>query len=255
MALARKPFQGVLQIIRFNWHFYLLSLLALAVLLLFSKNCSGFFKVAALFSFAGLLYATIASLAVSYYVYDLSPLYSLNWLPDESAQIQLRIANIHAGFDETSVLLQEKYPNSELHVFDFYDPGKHTEVSIERARKTLPPYRGTKQIAYDRLPLPNGSMDKIFALMSAHEIRTEMERIIFFKEIERIMKPNGTLYVVEHLRDRANFLAYTLGFFHFHSPASWKRSFHKAGLHLENQEKITPFVTLFILNKQHVHTL
>ena len=33
MAVARKPFQGVSNIIRFNWHFYLLALVMVSLLL------------------------------------------------------------------------------------------------------------------------------------------------------------------------------------------------------------------------------
>ena len=59
------------------------------------------------------------SLLVSWYVYDLSNLYKLSWLFPNNDNI--KIVNIHAGFDETSVLLSAKFPNAELIVFDFYD--------------------------------------------------------------------------------------------------------------------------------------
>ena len=45
------------------------------------------------------------------------------------------ITNINAGFDETSYILDDKFPNATIKAFDFYDAEKHTEASIKRARK------------------------------------------------------------------------------------------------------------------------
>jgi len=71
----------------------------------------------------------------------------------------------------------------------------------------------------------------------------------FFKEIKRILRPDGKIFVTEHLRDLPNFLAYSIGFFHFHSKKSWLRTFTDAELHVQKQIKQTPFITTFILQK------
>jgi hypothetical protein len=55
--------------------------------------------------------------------------------------------------------------------------------------------------------------------------------------------------VTEHLRDPANFLAYTIGFLHFHSRRTWLDTFQSAGLRVEREVKTTPFVTTFFLAK------
>ena len=55
-----------------------------------------------------LMGATLLSLLVSFYVYDLSGLYQMKWSGECPACAC--IVNIHAGFDETSVLLKEKFP-------------------------------------------------------------------------------------------------------------------------------------------------
>jgi hypothetical protein len=56
--------------------------------------------------------------------------------------------------------------------------------------------------------------------------------------------------VTEHLRDPANFLAYTVGFLHFHSRQAWLDTFRAAGLRVEREVSITPFITSFFL-RQH----
>lgn len=247
MEQMRRPFQGVLNILRFNWHFYLLSLVFL-VLLIF---LAGFFPAYSQVYLYGLcfliLWMNIVSLLVSYYVYDLSGLYDFSWL--KVLETDRRIINISAGFDETSHMLKNRFSAAELIVLDFYDAQKHTEVSIKRARKAYPMFEGTRQVNTTELCLEDDSADKIFVILSAHEIRDESERIIFFKALKKALKPNGQVFIIEHLRDRANFLAYNIGFFHFYSKSTWCKTFREAGLKVQCEIKQTPFISIFILQK------
>lgn len=249
MEQVRKPFQGVINIIRFNWHFYFLSGLVLFSLLFtngFLNRDYAFY----LYFLAFLINTSIiVSLIISFYVYDLSPLYSFSWLDKLNIVPGKKIINIHAGFDETSATINKKYPSSELSVYDFYDPEKHTEVSIKRARKVYPPFQGTQVISTSGVPLANDSVDNIFFILSAHEIRDQTERDYFFNALSRVIKPSGKLVVTEHLRDWPNFLAYNIGFFHFLPKSSWCKTFQSANLKICNEIKITPFITTFILEK------
>ena len=81
-----------------------------------------------------------------------------------------------------------------------------------------------------------------------NEIRQEAERTVFFKELHRILNPQGQIIVTEHLRDLPNFLAYTIGFFHFIAKHSWFKTFENAQLTLQQELKITPFISTFILD-------
>lgn len=119
MDKMRKPFQGVWNIIRFNWHFYVLSLGFLLIIILLSNYTNSTFRPY-LFIIGLLIFLpTFISLCVSYYVYDLSGLYKLNWITDSKAIEKSTIININAGFDETSFLLKDKLPNSILLIFDW----------------------------------------------------------------------------------------------------------------------------------------
>lgn len=244
-GIIRKPYQGVWNIIRFNWPFYMWAAIVIAGLL----TSKYFIDAGNIIDWVVLLtvLAIFVSLVVSYYVYDLSGLYTFSWL-DVDADSK-NILNVHAGYDETSYILQQKFPNAKLLVADFYDPQFHTEASIRRARKAYPPYPGTLTVSTSHLPMKNDSASFIFATLAAHEIRNKQERIKFFKELRRVINSSGQIIVTEHLRDTANFLAYNLGFFHFHSRASWRRTFRLADLKIVGQKKITPFITIFILEK------
>lgn len=249
MGRVRKPFQGVWNIVRFNWHFYAgaASIVAGVFLtaLFLPPPAADYLRLLCIVA----VVPVAVSLAVSFYVYDLAGLYDLGWLELKEDGGVRRIANIHAGFDETSHLLKEKFPRADLTVLDFYDPLKHTEVSIERARKVHPPFPGTRSIETSRLPLDDASTDLILLFLAAHEIRNDAERVRFFREVSRALKPDGEAVVTEHLRDLPNFIAYNVGFFHFIPRRSWKRSFAESGLAVFREMKPAPFITSFFLRK------
>jgi len=190
------------------------------------------------------------SLMVSFYVYDLSALYQFQYL--EEINIGPKIINIHAGFDETSAIIQDKFPDAELSVLDFYDPLQHTEISIKRARKAYPPYPSTLKTSTTKLPFERHSTDTIFLVFAAHEIREDAERILFFSELCRIIKPGGKIIVTEHLRDLPNFLAYNIGFFHFLSEQTWNNTFKKSGLTMFKETKNNVFIRTFILTTHDI---
>jgi SAM-dependent methyltransferase len=241
----RQPFQGVSNIVRFNWHFYLIALMGVGLGLWLAFWLGDWWLVVGLFVAFGVVATMVISLIVSWYIYDRSDLYRLNWLPD--LEPGSNIVNIHAGFDETSELLTKRYPGTKLQVFDFYDPALHTEVSIKRARKAYAPYPGTIAIRTTTVPLKDKSVDVIFLLLAAHEIRNAVERAQFFALLRRALKPGGRIIVTEHLRDPANFLAYNVGAFHFLAYGNWQRTFGGAGLAVTKEEKLTPFLTTFTL--------
>lgn len=250
MGQLRKPYQGMVNIIRFNWHFYvmggvLIIALILVALFLVPESLQTLLAVVILLAVLNIL----ASLVVSWYVYDHSDLYQFGWLDKLKLSKATNIANFNAGFDETSLLIKDKFTKSELNVFDFYDPLKHTEVSIKRARKAYPQYPNTIAIQTTNIPMDTGTLDIAFGLLSVHEIRDAKERSDFFKEVNRILQAEGKFVVVEHQRDLANLFAFGMGAFHFFSPKEWSKTFRTASFNIAGSFKITPFVTAYILEK------
>jgi len=246
MEEARRPFQGVLNILSFNRHFYFIGIIVL-VLLIFLVQ---YFHLPAVFSWIiilAFLYGLIAPLIVSAYVYDFSGYYDFHWLGKlvtREEEVQ-QIVNINAGFDETSFILEKNFPGAEIRVFDFYDAKRHTEPAIVRARKVSHVFPNTQVIASDYIPLDDNSIDIIFLLSAVHEIRSNEEKAIFLKECHRICKTDGEVIMVEHLRDFPNFLAFTVGFTHFFSKATWSQSFKRAGFASFEEIKFTPFMSIF----------
>jgi len=245
----RRKFQGVLNILSFNRHFYVFGFSVLMILIIshwFIKwSDSIFWLILILF-----LYGLIMPLIVSAYVYDFSAYYKFNWLKNQVSdnEKQKLLVNINAGFDETSFIIKNKFPESDLKVFDFYNAKQHTEAAIKRARKVSLVYPNTDPISSGSIPLTSNSVDIIFLLSAVHEIRSHEEKIQFLKECHRLCKQDGKVIMVEHLRDFPNFLAFSVGFTHFFSRSVWKNAFKRAGFSSFHETKFTPFMSIFNCN-------
>jgi len=246
MEQKRRRFQGALNILSFNRHFYVIGLCVLLILIigysLVKWPAPILWIIVAAFA-----YGLVMPLLVSAYVYDFSGYYNLHWLGDlvneyEKANL---IVNINAGFDETSFIIKNKFPASDLKVFDFYDAKRHTEPAIVRARKVSLVYPDTRQVSSGSIPLKDDTVDIVFLLSAAHEIRSHEEKIVFLKECHRLCKPSGKVVMVEHIRDFPNFLAFSVGFTHFFSRSVWKNAFERAGFTGFQETKFTPFMSIF----------
>jgi len=246
MEVMRRKFQGVLNILSFNRHFYVAGLAVLAALIALHlfMDWPAFFLWLIVVLF---LYGLMIPLVVSAYVYDFSGFYDFHWLDPyirDSEKVK-QIVNINAGFDETSFILHHKLPQADLKVFDFYNAQRHTEPAIKRARKVTMFYPDTRQIESNGIPMDSSSVDILFLLSAVHEIRSHNEKVLFLKECQRVCKADGKVIMVEHLRDFPNFVAFTIGFTHFFSRTAWKKAFTQAGFSTFEETKFTPFMSIF----------
>ena len=104
--------------------------------------------------------------------------------------------------------------------------------------------------ACSRLPVASATIDLAVLAMAAHELRAPAERVALFEEIRRVLTPSGRAIVAEHLRDWPNAVAFGPGVLHFHSRRAWRQSFMQAGLTIDAEHRITPFVAIFVLRRQ-----
>ncbi len=239
----------MLTIARLNWPFYIgVAFLSVAAVGRTLWSPTPWLTLLSGLVLAGCVYFIVGSLGVSHQIYDRSDLYRWQWL-DRALEngARVRIIFCHSGFDEASELLRQKLQARDWRVLDHFDATQMTEASIRRARKWFPPTAQTQPARFDHWPLETGSADVIFGLLAIHELRSESERSGWFAEAKRCLAPGGRIVLVEHVRDLANFLAFGPGFLHFHSPASWRRTWENAGLHLHDTFRVTPWVRIFVI--------
>lgn len=248
----RGPFTGVRHIVQFNWPFYGAACVTILGLVMFAwlAPVPRLFAIAALLAAVGAVWLIGSSLVASYWIYDRSPLSRWEWLREFVPSSSERLVNVHAGFDESSPALRRLFPQAEVLELDFYDVEKASEPSIARARKLYPPSPNVQSIHPACWPVADGSCVAVFLLLAAHELRRSDDRVAFFQEARRALKPGGQVILVEHLRDFPNFLAFGPGFLHFLPRQAWLQATRESGLAIRRELSITPFVRVFILAPQ-----
>ena len=131
------PFDGMLEILRYNWPQYAVGAgaILLGATLATAIPLPVPLKVALLIGSSFATWWLIASLAVSYYVYDVSPLYRWDWLADFLPQRPRQWVNIHVGLDDSTPALRRLFPDATGRVLDVFDEREMGETSIRRARR------------------------------------------------------------------------------------------------------------------------
>ncbi len=246
----REWCQGVRQIVRFNWPYYLAAVPAAVIGPALVSRLPVTPWVRVLFYCAAALpgWWLAASLTVSWLVYDRSPLMETGWIVQMLGSPPARWISIHAGFDTMTPLLRAHFSGASGTSHDVFDPVRMTEASIARARRHAG--SGSGSVDFRHLPESAGSAHAVFVLLAAHELRSQAERTGLFREIRRTLAPSGRVIVVEHLRDLPNFPAYGPGFLHFHRRRNWMKAFDRAGFSLQEERSITPFVRAFLLREK-----
>lgn len=245
----RRPYQGVLQILQFNWRSYLITVVCAGAALLALPFLPYLERMGLLLGAAPALFWMTSSLLVSHYVYDRFPLYDLNWISRALSRAPRRWINIHCGLDETSGLLAAIFPDATGQVVDIFDARVMTETSIRQARRVKRGAIPAMPARYYDLGFGANSFDAVFSIFAAHELRRHDQRVRLFQEISRILVPSGEFVLMEHSRDWWNLLAFGPGFLHFFSQRAWRNAAFGAGLSLRAEFSITPFVHVYILRR------
>lgn len=242
---------GVRQIVRFNWPAYAAAaaLALIGMLVVQRLTISGGTRALLLIGPALATFWLASSLLASWIVYDRSRLMRWDWIGEALDSPARSWINLHCGFDESTGALRRLFHGSSGRVFDIFDPAEMTEPSIRRARALARNQIEPEPVSFRCLPAGTGSVDAALLLMSAHELRSPAARAALFGEIHRLLAPGGRVVVAEHLRNWANLLAFGPGFLHFHSRGTWRRCFAAARLTVRLEFPITPFVRVFILQR------
>lgn len=177
-------------------------------------------------------------------MFDKSDLLSGAWLRNVSAT-PARWVQITTGLEQTSLPLESLFPAAEGRVIDVYDPSMTTEPALTRARRG----RGAVDRSVQLAAVTSDWADLVVVMLAAHEIRSPQGREQLFKEAARVVSANGRVVVVEHIRDLINTMVFGPGVFHFFPRSTWVQLAVSAGLDIEREFPITPFVHVFCLHR------
>lgn len=251
---ARKPFQGTVNIMRFNAPVFGAGALTVLLSACAAWACwaAGWWVAACLAATTGAtaLLLSTGSLLASYLTYDRSGFYTWDWLMTLVPQRVDCVAHVHTGLDESTTVLKQKFADANFHVFDASDVSHETEPSIARARRMVPLDPATVHTGLGPLPVAAASVDLMVLPMAAHEVRDPRVRARWFRELGSALRPHGNMVVVEHVRDAANILAFHVGALHFLPRAAWLQTFDAGGLRLVKQVRLTALLTAFVLERR-----
>jgi SAM-dependent methyltransferase len=248
---VRGPVEGMWNILRFNWPMYAVGVVCvlIAVGLSAAPSVPDPARLALLL-LAGLgLWWLVGSLVVSFWVYDMRQALDCWWaVPDAPTGLD-RWVNIHSGLDNTSEAINFLFPQATGLALDIYDATLMPEPSITRARKLCPARYPQTRARFDALPVDTGSVDAVFLVFAAHELRTDAQREKLLAECHRVLGNGGRLFLAEHPRDMATFVAFGPGFMHFHSQGTWDRNLARAGFKSGKAFSVTPFASVWVCQK------
>ncbi|CAN5494608.1 hypothetical protein BH11CYA1_BH11CYA1_13050 [soil metagenome] len=256
LVKKRSPFEGMLRVVQFNWPLYAAASAAVLVLALLAAQplFSGPLQFV-LISIAFLVaLQTLLSLLASHWVYDCSALSDWRFLREVSfgsgqqpGLRKMRIITVHSGYDESSGALHQIFANAEIDTIDLFSALGAREPSIIKARKLYPPITKSLCESISDWPVADASVDLILIAFAAHELRDQQKRELLFRQASQVLKSDGRIILVEHVRDLANYIAFGAGFMHFMPLPEWLRCASAANLSIAKQYRITPLVVVLEL--------
>lgn len=248
-----KPitFTHAKKIAGYNWRLYAVTAFAvlIAAAILVSTGSPFWLRCFASLGIVVALWYTVASVWAFHLMFDRSELLDGQWLHAELPQPPKDWVQINAGLGETTIQLQNVFPNATGKLIDIYDSESMTEPAITLAREQLAASGMAVSAKCDALPVDDNQTALALVMLAAHEIRNRGARERFFRELARIVSSSGKVIVVEHLRDLAATLAFGPGMFHFFPRREWIELGTLVNLKLERERAITPFVRVFVFSR------
>jgi SAM-dependent methyltransferase len=194
-------------------------------------------------------YFVVASLAASWWVYDLSELHRWGWVEPLLPECRDSWLVIHAGFDAAGPGLAAML-GGKVAVIDVATALRHISPSLRRARRRAPANATTVGVvgtAGRLLPIADRSVDGVVLAFAAHEVRDVAQRELLFDELHRVLKPGGRVVLVEHVRDAANIAVFGPAAWHFLPRREWERLADRAAFTPGTEVSQTPFVRAWSL--------
>jgi hypothetical protein len=229
---------GLGRVVAFNWPKYVMA----ALLLVFGFGVAAFSSgpalVALLLGIAVLIYGVVASLIATWWVYDHRAEELYQAIASEHAAGDPWIM-VHAGLDESQGRLDTLIGAAAKRID--VGPASDQSPSLERAHRLMgrdgERWNGT-------LACETASIGFAVVLFGIHELSpTDSQSLL--AELQRVVRVDGTIAIVEHLRDIPNGFVFGPAALHFSTGRRWKTAMSQAGLVKQRAKRVALFVTVF----------
>jgi hypothetical protein len=231
---------GLGRVVAFNWPKYGAGLAALAAGATIAPKANRGQRKGLALACAGLVYGIAASLAATWWVYD-----------HRAAALYDKIASkrsgtlpwilVHAGFDESAGRLENRLGPPVLAID--IGPPSHRSPSLDRAHRLAG--RSGERLG-GAWPLEDDAMGFAVVLFGIHELERPEQVRSLLDELRRVVAPGGSIVVVEHLRDLANFSVYGPAALHFGPRRRWLSAMREAGMEARCSERVAGLVTVMV---------
>lgn len=245
-APGRATFSGALRVARLSLGTYVLAAITVAcgTAVALQPAAPPLLRAAAVAACVVAAWFSAASFLAFHWIFDRSGFTRWSWLAGELPAPPARWVQVSGGLRETHAPLAELFPGAQGIDLDIYDPATMPEPAITRARAAEVSAAATAASS-GALPVADGWADAVVVVLAAHEIRDAGRRERFFRELARILAPEGTLVLIEHPRNLAAALAFgPLGLSHFLPAEEWRRLTALVRLERRRSRRMTPFVSI-----------
>jgi hypothetical protein len=238
-----------MSLVRYNWPLYVvcLSVLVLGMVIFAMTRLPFPVRLLALTAACVASWYAVASFFAFYLMFDRPKFLGGEWLTRCVTSPPQTCVQISVCVEETTLPLQQVFPESKYTQFDLFDSEVMTEPAINRAKHEA--LTSANAIAKaDLIPLDAGLSEFTLVTLAAHEIRNPRLRHNFFAELRRITASNGCVVIAEHLRNLPAALAFGPGLFHFYPRSEWITLATASGLRVHSEFDINPFIHVFVLH-------
>lgn len=194
---------------------------------------------------AGALWYAVASVAAFHWMFDRSPLLEGSWIQDCASSPVQRWIQVSVALEQTTLPLERVFPEAVGQLFDLFSSERMQEPAVRRARASSA-IAPSLPVAPEAFPADDGSSDLTVVTLAAHELRRRSDREALFRELARVTRADGSIVVVEHLRDLPALLAFGPGVLHFYPRRTWLDLAARTGLSAVQEFPLSPFVRVFV---------
>ena len=201
------------------------------------------------------LFFLLATFWSAYQLYDLDGLQPHHVLFDMGdIQASDTFVFIDLGYRRRALNLSRRLTTGRVIVLDIYNPQWTKNPALVRLRKRMPipppdPRISLRDASMDLIPLPDQSVSSVILCQIASELWQHGDQINLFKEINRILTPNGRLLLAERTRTQTNWLVMGPMALNLKRKEEWEQMLNSAGFVVRRTQDLSGLISCFRANK------